>query len=268
MHDIQRADLRLFLEESVRPMRVLLSAMAILWVFGLRSAIPPHSWLWVLMNVALITLTLHALFAFSASTKRRFTNPKFAFLWKSCQERLKLFNEVRQKLAKDRIGEWEDLPKTIDRVADSLYLALRRADAISHEVALTEKGLYSQPPNWATPSHDPQAKELYRIADKNIAEYRSQFSAVMAGVHRTEAQCAVFMTTVDTLRMKMIGYRLVGRQPEVSSIEFLEAMTEAKQQLAAIDTALDELLLMPSPTMIATIPDVRSSDDEHQSERL
>lgn len=125
---------------------------------------------------------------------------------------------------------------------------------ISHEVALTEKGLYNQPPPWVAPSHDPQAKELYRIADKNIAEYRQQFGAVMAGVQRTEAQCAVFMTTVDTLRMKMIGYRLVGRSPELSSQDFLEAMNEAKLQLRAIDEALEELELQPFPKTIAIQP--------------
>jgi hypothetical protein len=125
---------------------------------------------------------------------------------------------------------------------------------ISYEVTLTEKGFYTQPPAWNPPSHDPQAKELYRIADKNIAEYRGHLAGVMAGVQRTEAQSAVLMTTVDTLRMKMIGYRLIGRSPELSSREFLEAMQEAKMQLAAIDRALDELELTAFPKTIAVMP--------------
>jgi hypothetical protein len=139
-------------------------------------------------------------------------------------------------------------------VADSLYYALRRADMIAHEVHSSEQGLYSGPPVWHAPSHDPQSKELYRIADKNIAEYRQRFDALMAGVQRTEAQSAVYMTTLDTLRMKMLGYRLVGKSPELSSHDFLDALTEAKLQLSAIDTALEELEMGPYPKMIAAMP--------------
>jgi hypothetical protein len=52
----------------------------------------------------------------------------------------------------------------------------------------------------------------------------------------------------------MLGYRLVGRSPELSSQDFLEALNEAKLQLAAIDSALEELELGPYPTMIAAMP--------------
>jgi hypothetical protein len=114
--------------------------------------------------------------------------------------------------------------------------------------------MLAQPPVWQAAAHDPQSKELYRIADKNIAEYRSHFAGVMAGVQRTEAQSAVFMTTLDTLRMKMIGYRLVGRSPELGSSEFLDALAEARAQLEAIDTALEELDLGHYPKTISVIP--------------
>lgn len=76
----------------------------------------------------------------------------------------------------------------------------------------------------------------------------------MAGVQRTEAQCAVYMTTLDTLRMKMIGYRLVGKSPEMSSQDFLEALAEARAQLQSIDTALDELDLGHYPKTISVVP--------------
>ena len=77
----------------------------------------------------------------------------------------------------------------------------------------------------------------------------------MAGVHRAEAQSAVFMTTLDTLRMKMIGHRLVGKNPEMSTMEFLEALGEAKLQLKAIDQALEDLDFSQMPKMIAAVPD-------------
>ena len=118
----------------------------------------------------------------------------------------------------------------------------------------TERGMLNQPPTWTASSNDPQSRELYRLADKNIAEYRAQYAGVMAGVQRTEAQSAVFMTTLDTLRMKMIGYRLVGRSPEMASQEFLEALAEARMQLQSIDTALEELDLGHYPKTISVVP--------------
>jgi hypothetical protein len=69
----------------------------------------------------------------------------------------------------------------------------------------------------------------------------------MGGVERTEAQAAVFTTTLDTLRMRMLGHRLAGRSPELAHTEFLQAMTEARMQLDSIDKALDELELTPFP---------------------
>jgi hypothetical protein len=157
-------------------------------------------------------------------------------------------------MRKDQIADLREMPNTIRGVSEALYVALRRADIISHEVMLSEREMLSQPPVWKAPNTDPQSQELYRLADKNIAEYRQQFAGVMAGVQRTEAQSAVFMTTLDTLRMKMIGYRLVGRSPELSSQEFLEALAEARAQLQSIDTALEELDLGHYPKQISVVP--------------
>lgn len=254
MDDIRRQDQRLLVRELLSAHRIILSGMGLVFFLGLWLGAGMPFTAWVVMT-SIIVLT-HGLTSYQTSLKKRFLSKRYENLWQACLDRLKLFEEVQERVRKDKIGGWQELPKTIERVAKSLYCALRRADMISHEVALTEKGLYSQPPPWAAPSHDPQAKELYRVADKNIAEYRNQFASVMAGVHRTEAQCAVFMTTVDTLRMKMIGYRLVGRSPEMSSQDFLEAMSEAKLQLAAIDHALEELELAPFPKTISILPPI------------
>lgn len=88
----------------------------------------------------------------------------------------------------------------------------------------------------------------------------------MAGVQRAEAQCAVFMTTLDTLRMQLIGHRLAARTPEMSSREFLEAMGEAKLQLQAIDQALEELDFRQFPTTITVMPPPMP-DELHQEQR-
>ncbi len=192
--------------------------------------------------------------AHRTAVSKRFSDKRFRTLWESCQDRLGRFEEVLGKMRREQIADLQEMPKTIRRVSESLYGALRRADLIANEVAKTEKDVFSAPPTWQALSQDAQAKELYRIADKNIAEYRMQFAGLMAGVHRAEAQSAVFMTTLDSLRMKMLGYRLVGTTPEMSSMEFLDAMTEAKLQLNAIDQALEELDFTQFPKMIAAVP--------------
>ncbi len=256
MDDVARQDRRLFLREVFAPGRLFLSALFLaLALFPLRRLLFDSGGIGLVVAALAAIGTAHVLTAYRASIERRFLNKRFWALWNGVHERLKLFDEVLRRSRRDRVADLQELPKNIRRVAHSIYLALRRADLISYEVALTEKGFYTQPPPFAPPAHDPQAKELYRIADKNIAEYRQQFAGVMAGVQRVEAQAAVFTTTVDTLRMKMIGYRLVGRAPELSSQEFLEAMQEAKMQLAAIDQALDELELTPFPKTVAVMPD-------------
>jgi hypothetical protein len=257
MDDIRRQDFNLFLKELTTTSRifgtVLMGLFVFLMTFKTGLFLSGASILIPILGLALILLVQGAT-AWSASVEKRFQNKHFQALWSGCQDRLKRFEEVLSKLRREQIADLNEMPITIRKVADSLYLALRRSDMIAHEVSLSEKGLYSGPPVWHAPSHDPQSKELYRIADKNIAEYRQRFEALMAGVQRTEAQSAVYMTTLDTLRMKMLGYRLVGKSPELHSKDFLDALTEAKLQLSAIDTALEELELGPYPKMIAAMP--------------
>jgi hypothetical protein len=204
----------------------------------------------------LIFLGILTITALDRSKMKRFDNKRFAGLWTSIQERQRRFHDAIKASRKANIAEFSELPKTIDSVAESLYLALRRADIVSSEVIKSEGALGHQfPVHTHNVGNDPQAKELFRIADKNIAEYRSNFGAVMASVQRTEAQAAVFSTTLDNVRLKMLGYRLTGKQPSMSSQEFLETIAETKMQLRSIDMALDELELTPFPKTISVMPD-------------
>jgi hypothetical protein len=253
MEDIRRLDRRLFLRELLSPWRIILSLVGFAIVFGQLSAASVSDVGVMLGGAALVAVVAGAT-AYSASIKKRFTNRRHESLWNGCQDRLARFEEVLKRMRRDEIADLREMPKTIRGVAQSLYCALRRSDVISTEVQETERGLYGQPPVWSAQAHDPQSKELYRIADKNIAEYRQHFAGVMAGVQRTEAQSAVFMTTLDTLRMKMLGYRLVGRSPEMHSQDFLEALAEAKLQLQSIDQALEELDLGVYPKQISVVP--------------
>lgn len=249
MDDIRRHDLRLFLKELLSPLRLICTGALVLVLFSNIGAIGA-----IAIPMAAIVVLISSIWAWMESDKHRFANKRFKSLWLGCQDRLARFEDVLKRMRKDQIADLHEMPNTVRQVSKSLYLALRRADIISHEVQLSEKGLYNEPPTWKSPSSDAQSQELYRLADKNIAEYRAQFAGVMAGVQRTEAQSAVFMTTLDTLRMKMIGYRLVGKSPELSSHDFLEALAEARAQLQSIDTALDELDLSHYPKTISVVP--------------
>lgn len=251
MNDVQAQDRKLFVRELLSPGRILLSIVLIpIFWFILRES-AGGSW----PIAALLGILIgHGLTSYNASISKRFIDKRFEILWNGCQDRLRLFEEVLKKMRKERVADLREMPNTIYRISDSLYLALRRADLTCHEILQTEKGFYSRPTSWAPAAQDAQAKELYRIADKNVAEYRNHYAGVMGGVERTEAQAAVFMTTVDSLRMKMIGYRLVGKSPDMSSQEFLEAITETKMQLESIDKALEELELTPYPKTISILP--------------
>jgi len=186
------------------------------------------------------------------SIGKRFIDKRLEGLWMTCLDRMARFEEVNRKMRKDRIADLQLMPETIREVSRSLYLALRRADIVAHEINETERGILHSPPIIVEPS-DPQACELYRIADRNVQEYRRRYEAVMGGVQRAEAQSAVFITTLDNLRLKMLGFRLVGKTPEVPSVDFLDALAEARLQLDAIDKALDELDLSLYPKVVAVV---------------
>jgi len=248
MDDIRRQDLQLFRKELLNLPRLLVTVAIILVVFGL-----PLSLAQQILAVGATGLSFGAV-CWNESVRRRWLDRRMAALWEGVRDRLERFEAGLKKMRQDQVADLSEMPKTIRSVADSIYLALRRADMIAHEVQRSESGLYATSPSWSSPANDAQSKELYRIADKNIAEYRQQFKGLIAGVQRTEAQAAVFMTTVDTLRMKMLGYRLVGRSPELSSNEFLHALAEARAQLQSIDTALEELDMGHFPKTISVVP--------------
>lgn len=258
MDDVSRLDLKLFLRELLSPGRLIVFLVFLIFLW----TIPFGPSLAVKLFLTAFATVFWAAQCYAASLAKRFNSKRYSAMWNGCQDRLRRFEEVLKKLRKDQIANLSEMPDTIRRVGKTIYRALRRADVIATEVEKTERDLHNAPPVHHLPSTDPQSQELYRIADKNIAEYRQQFAGVMAGVHRTEAQSAVFMTTLDTLRMKMLGYRLIGKSPEMSSDDFLVALAEARAQLQSIDTALEELDLGHYPKTISVIPPAAPDSDD------
>lgn len=251
MDDLRRHDQQRLVRELVSPLRLALSlgvALAIYMIFSHQYGGTPKMFVgWFFLAL------LHLGSSMQAVERKKWSNPRMGALWAGCQDRMMRFEDVLKRMRKDQTHDLSEMPKTIRQVSQSLYAALRRADIVAVEVAATERGL-GGPPAWDAAARDAQSRELYRLADRNIAEYRGHFAAVMAGVQRTEAQSAVFMTTLDSLRMKLIGYRLVGRSPELATQEFLESIAEARTQLQAIDTALEELDLGHYPKTISVVP--------------
>lgn len=256
MEDIRRQDRKIFLRELLRPNRVLGWILITVLCFLSFAAIG------VPIGFGVAPLAIWCLQAYSASLKRQFIHDRYRTLWAACDDRLERFHNAVKLMRKHDIAEFSEMPRTIQNVGQSVYVALRRADLVFTEVSQSEGRLSLQNPPPGPPHPDAQARELYRIADKNIAEYKHQLSGVMAGIHRAEAQAAVFTTTLDTLQVKMLSCRLTGRKPELSSQEFLESLTEARLQLEAIDKALDELELSPFPKTIAVLP---PEQDSHES---
>jgi hypothetical protein len=238
MNDIRRADLHAWGRAAGDPMLVrvhLLIALigAIIFERGL-------GWPGVCAAIFL-TLLSHSLASLRNSIGLRFRTGQFRSLWSGCQDRLARFEEALKRMSSPQLEQLDDMPDRIRALGQTLYLALRRADMIAFEVQQSEDGLTSGVTHRARATTDSQSQELYQIADRNAAEYRQQLAAIMASVQRTEAQAVVFMTAVDTLRMKMVGYRLNTRTTAIPDRDLLAALTEARMQFESIDHALDEL---------------------------
>ena len=107
--------------------------------------------------------------AYQASIPKRFKNARFRELWEGCRDRENRFREVLSKMRKDKVADLTDLPKNVTQVKESLYVALRRADLITSEVEATEREMVGKPPVWQASTQDAQSRELYKIADENIA---------------------------------------------------------------------------------------------------
>jgi hypothetical protein len=249
MEEIRRADKKLLLQELLKANRLVL-LVGYLVAAGTSWLVSP----WVTVGLWITGLIVWGITSYNAAQLKKFRGRHFELLYQGCTDRLFRFEEVLKKLRKEQIVDLNEMPDTIRAVYQSLYVALRKADMISHEVSHSEQGIAHMQPIWNASPNDPQAAELFRIADKNLAEYRTNYQGVMAGVQRTEAQAAVFMTTLDAIRMKLIGYRLVGKSPEVTSRDFLTSVAEAKLQLEAIDKALDELDFSQYPKTVEIIP--------------
>ncbi|MBV6458059.1 MAG: hypothetical protein HONBIEJF_01181 [Fimbriimonadaceae bacterium] len=273
MDDIRREDRRLFWKAVLTPSRwipsvglILVGGLIIRSSMGAFMASVSQIPLYIGIGLAALGVGSWYQSARREAIANRFKNPRHRMLWQAAEDRMAQFDSSLRKLRSDRVADLRDLAANLHATSIALYAALRRADLLLEEIQGSEAVVQRRPPPIPAQSNDPQAQELYRIADRNIAEYRQHLAGVMAGVQRTEAQAAVFSTTLDTLRVRMLGHRIVGRSPEIHQHDFLAALSEAKMQLSAIDRALEEIELTPFPKSIVILPPVPGSEVHMQQD--
>ncbi len=260
--EIRKADQRIFWRAFLRPNRIILHILFLLVCGAISSSSGSPA---PLVVGFLFSSIVHYNRADAAAKRKRFINSRFMSLWNGCRERFESFEDGIKKLKRADIAQFQELPDTVRDLAMTIYNALRRADILFEEVLQSEGVDRIRPGVPMFKPTDPQAQELYRIAEKNLGEYRGHYNELMAGIQRTEAQSTVFMTTLDNLRVKMLGYRLIGKNPSLSSEEFLSVLAEARAQLSAIDRALDELDLSHYPKTVAVIPPVTKEQDFNET---
>jgi hypothetical protein len=266
MDEIRKHDRRIHLREVFALRRIILQFLWTGSIIGILSGIG-FSVSNFLTGLTLIAAgwAIHWYLAWGTASKNLFVHQRFRAMWDDCSERLDAFQQAVSKLGKNGVADLYELPQTVDKIANALYLALRKADLIFKEVAESEHVVRRKPSAPSAMPADAQAKALYGLADRNIAEYRAHYSEILAGVHRTEAQAAVFVTTLDSLRLKVLSYRLTGKSPSLDTELFLTGMAEARAQLQAIDTALEELDLGHFPRAVY-VPENQMPKDQSFSD--
>ncbi|MDI9635026.1 hypothetical protein QPK87_31005 [Kamptonema cortianum] len=269
MDDIRRRDLYVLFKELASFSNVIWYLLAGYLVFG---TITGRGIFLPLTIGSLMIATISTYRAYRQSVLKRFHHARLRELWNACANRKSRLDAAFKKLKKSQIADLQELPVTIDRLFPEVYRSLRKSDSVLKEITDSERNI--------TPLHsthmyakisDEQAQELYRVADRNVAEYRRHFKQALAGIERAEAQAAVFTTTLDTLRIRMLNYRLTGKSPESETREFLNVIAEARMQFEAIDKALEEIELMPFPQTITVLPGedlTEMSQEDSNEERL
>jgi hypothetical protein len=246
--EIKREDRKIFFREFFQLRRLILMGIWIGFSLGVTNTS------FVALAPLLAGFAAHIGFSESAARRKRFKTERFALLWNGCRDRFFDFKSGVKKLDRAGVVTFEDLPSSIEKLSMNLYNALRRADLMFVEIEEVEGKSRFQPGVPMVPPVDAQTQALYQQAERTIGEYKNSYNELIAGIQRTEAQATVFIHTLDVLRVKMHGYRLIGKDPSLGSQELLSALAEAKVTLQSIDTALDELDLSVYPTTISVVP--------------
>ncbi len=257
MSEIKRADRKIYAAAIFHPFR-LLAMSACVYATYLLAGMGAVAFGFGLAITG-VGLGIYSLAVRNDFLNRRFKNSEHKHLWSLVEDRLDRLRAAL-KLAPEHIRRsMNDLPNRIERTANQLYESLRRADIVRGEIMRSEGNLATAAFPFHVQSPDMETNELYVMADKNVAEYRRHFQGITARVTRTEGQCAVFISALDSMRVQILGHRLVGDTVPAEKEVFLEAMSDIRAQLNSINQALEELDL---PVTAITEP---TEDAEQQN---
>lgn len=231
MYDHREADRKLFINEMLAPLRLILLLVAVGPIVALGFK-----------GVAIFAIVAAALArsAWVDAASKRFKDRQFKALWEAMIDKVARFKLVLKNFRKEQLGSLKEMELNVERTQLRLYESLRKADHVQSMIELTERP-NDQSHIWTARHNNHETTELYKMADKNIAEYRKEMLTLRAGVERVEAQSAVFLTTLDSLRARMLTHHLGGATNQLESREFLGMISETRLQLDSIEKALDEL---------------------------
>lgn len=263
MDEIRKRDWEVFLGElfSLRSAFSCVLIIFVAWLFTFSPWADVKFWA---IPVGGVFLGVSVFSCFKRSIPKRFRFQRFRYIWTEAVNRQERLSESLKRLKKRNQTDLSDLESNIRQVLPDIYRALRRADLVLHEIQTSESLVGPQPLVQQRTVSDLQAQELYKVADRNVAEYSQFYKQAIAGVERAEAQGIVFSTTLDTLRIRLLNYMLAGKPPEEETREFLNIVAEAKMQFSAIDRALEEIEQMPFPETVTVL----RGDDKLLREQL
>lgn len=187
-------------------------------------------------------------FAFETSRewlRRRFVNREYADLWRVIEDRYRRFQRALQRAPSGIAGSFSDIARTVEHTKRRLYSSLRKADLVKKEILDSEGGAGGPLPIPPLVSTDSETNDLYALAARNFEEYRAVLHAITSKVSRTEAQCTVYISVLDSLRVQLLGHRLEKRDAAMPKQEMDETVGDIRTQLESINSALDELELRP-----------------------
>jgi hypothetical protein len=207
------------------------------------------------MNIAL------GWFIFNVSQEfqlRKFKSRDSKQLWDSISDRVKRLKQAIQKSPSHIQEILFGLPKRVEATAKSLYVSLRNADLLKHEIIKSEGLIPTGALPFGVRTTDSQTNELYSLADKNAHEYGKRFKKLTSRITRVEGQCAVFISALDMLRVELLGMKLEKQDRLSNNDEIVQSVKDMQTQLESINKALQEIESLQAEVFEREMPETEA----------
>jgi hypothetical protein len=186
--------------------------------------------------------------AYLRTKKFPFESTQILHVWNDAKDRISRLEAAIREQKKVLGVDMSDILTTVRRVHQSLFNALRNADDLADELTKSERSIgpiANAPPAAPIAGSGPETNRLLQIAEKQRAEYLKTHNSLHDSVSRTIAEARVFVNTLDNVRIRLLGYRMVNMSDDFGREEFLHSLTEVKTSLDSMDKSLGEINLDP-----------------------